>query len=82
VTPNPARGNRVMVDFTLALADPARLELVDVAGRRIVDRAVGGLGTGRHVVDLAAGHSLAPGIYMVRLTQGPHSRVARAAVVR
>jgi hypothetical protein len=33
-------------------------------------------------VDLASGRSLAPGIYVVKLTQGPHSRVARAAVVR
>jgi hypothetical protein len=82
VTPNPARGNRLMVDFTLPVADPARLELVDVAGRRVVDRSVGGLGAGRHVVDLAAGRSLPPGIYLIRLTQGMHSRVARAAVVR
>jgi hypothetical protein len=82
VTPNPARGSRLMVDFTLPVADPARLELVDVAGRRVVDRAVGGLGAGRHVVDLASGRSLAPGIYVVKLTQGAHSRVARAAVVR
>jgi hypothetical protein len=82
VTPNPARGNRLMVDFTLPVADPARLELVDVAGRRVVDRAVGALGAGRHVVDLAAGRPLAPGIYLVKLTQGSRSRVARAAVVR
>jgi hypothetical protein len=82
VRPNPSRGNRVMVDFTLPTAQPARLELVDVAGRRVVDRAVGGLGAGRHAVDLAAGRPLAPGIYLVKLTQGAHSRVVRAAVLR
>jgi hypothetical protein len=80
--PNPSRGNRVMVDFTLPVAEPARLEMIDVAGRRVVDRAVGGLGIGHHVVDLAAGRSLSPGIYLIKLTQGVHSRVARAAVVR
>jgi hypothetical protein len=82
VTPNPARGNRVMVDFTLAVADPARLELVDVAGRRVMSRDVGALGAGRHVVNLAEARALAPGMYLVKLTQGAHSRVARAAVIQ
>jgi xanthine dehydrogenase molybdenum-binding subunit len=51
-----------------------------VSGRRVVEREVGSLGPGRHVVDLAAGHTLAPGLYLVRLVQGLHVRVARVVV--
>jgi hypothetical protein len=82
VTPNPARGDRLMVDFTLPIADPARLELIDVTGRRVTSRDIGALGAGQHVVNLAAARPLAPGIYLVKLTQGARSRVARAAVIQ
>ena len=37
---------------------------------------------GRHTVDLVAGRNLAPGLYLVRLTQGADTRVARAVVLR
>ena len=53
-----------------------------MTGRRVVSRNVGALGAGPHAVDLAEGRQLAPGIYMVRLTQGERSRVVRAAVLR
>ncbi len=46
------------------------------------DRQVGGPGAGRHAVDLAEGRQLPPGLYLVRLTQGVHSRVVRTAVLR
>jgi hypothetical protein len=81
-TPNPARGNRLMVDFTLPVAEPARLEMMDVAGRRVADRQVGGLGAGRHVLNLAESRPLSPGIYLIKLTQGARSKVARAAVIQ
>jgi hypothetical protein len=56
--------------------------MVDVSGRRVMAREVGSLGAGRHAVDLAAGRHLPPGLYLVRLTQGPNSRVVRTAVLR
>jgi hypothetical protein len=79
--PNPARGGRVAISFELPIGAPARLELVDVSGRKVRDREVGSLGPGVHVVDLAAGTRLAPGIYLARLSQGADSRTARIAVV-
>jgi hypothetical protein len=33
-------------------------------------------------MDLAAARPRAPGIYFIRITQGAHSRVARAAVLK
>jgi hypothetical protein len=82
VRPNPSRGDRVSVAFTLPTPAHARLELVDVSGRRVVEREVGALGAGRHVVALDTGGRLAPGLYLVRLTQGADSRVTRVAVVK
>jgi hypothetical protein len=82
VRPNPTHGDRLSVDFVLAQAGAARLELLDVAGRRVVGREVGSLGIGRHQVDLAAGVRLAPGLYLVCLTQGAKQRTTRVAVLK
>jgi hypothetical protein len=81
VRPNPAFGGRLLVHFALPGSEPASLELLDVAGRRVRERAVGSLGAGRHVVDLSAGQRLKPGLYFLRLTQGASQRVARATLV-
>ena len=81
VRPNPTHGERLSIDFILPRAGTARLELLDVAGRRVVGREVGSLGIGRHQVDLASGARLVPGLYLVRLTQGANTRTKRVAVL-
>jgi hypothetical protein len=81
VRPNPSVGERLSVAFVLPVAAPARLELLDVSGRRVAGHEVGWLGAGRHEVDLAAGRRFAPGIYLVRLTQGGDVRVTRAVLM-
>jgi len=81
VRPNPSLSG-LKAAFTLPDAATARLELNDLAGRRILAREVGGLGAGEHVVDLAEGRRLAPGVYLVRLTRGSESLTARAVVIR
>jgi len=81
VWPNPARASGLNVAFALASDDAARLELLDMSGRRVVTEDVGGLGAGRHTVNLAERHKVAPGLYWVRLTQGANQRVTRAAVL-
>ncbi len=81
VRPNPAAGGALTAHFTLASAAPASLELLDVAGRRIVAREVGPLGAGHHAFDLGEGRRLAPGLYLVCLRQGTSTRVARVAVL-
>jgi hypothetical protein len=81
VWPNPARSSGLNVAFALASDASARLELLDMSGRRVVTQEVGVLGAGRHTVDLARGQKLAPGVYWVRLTQAANQRVTRAAVL-
>jgi hypothetical protein len=81
-TPNPGHGRWLVVEFTLADASPARLELVDVAGRLVTAREVGALGGGAHRVELAGASPLRSGLYFVRLTQGGVTVRERAAVVR
>jgi hypothetical protein len=81
VRPNPTRGGVLTVHFTLPTDAPASLELLDVAGRRIATREVGSLGAGPHTLDLIQGKRLAPGLYLVRLTQGANTRTTRVAVL-
>jgi hypothetical protein len=80
VFPNPAR-DELFVSFTLPDAEPALLELVDVAGRRVAGRAVGAMGPGSHVVGLGHGLSLESGLYFVRLRRGAQSQTTRVAIV-
>jgi hypothetical protein len=78
--PNPAVSDPV-VSFTLASRDAARLELADVAGRRVLVRDLTGLSPGRHTLRLDT--ALPPaGLYFLRLTQGGHSVTVRAVIAR
>jgi hypothetical protein len=79
--PNPAVR---LMNVSLSLPDesPARLAVLDVAGRAVLTRDVGALGAGSHLVPLDLGTSIAPGVYWLRLTQGGHALLARAAVIR
>lgn len=80
--PNPATRSALNVRFTLPRPAAARLELVDVTGRRVTMREVGGLGAGTHAVDLAAGRpSLGSGVYFVRLVQGGDVAVRRIVLL-
>jgi N-acetylneuraminic acid mutarotase len=79
--PNPGSGSRLSIPFTLPAGGRARLELVDVSGRRLAVREVGTLGAGRHTVDLAEGRRLPAGVYLVRLVQGTETRARRVAVL-
>jgi hypothetical protein len=81
VRPNPARGGRLPVRFTLASNASASIELLDVAGRRIAAREVDSFGAGSHTLDLGHGQHLAPGVYLVRLRQGANIRAMRVAVL-
>jgi hypothetical protein len=79
--PNPAsRG--FTVAFSLPDAEPARLELLDLAGRRLIVRDVGSLGQGSHVLALTEGRTIAPGLYVIRLSRSGGSLTARAIVLR
>ena len=79
VIPQPSRGT-LRVDFTLADDGPATLELMDVTGRRVITRDLGGLGPGRQTIVVAEG--LPVGVFLVRLTQAGRALVKKAAVLR
>jgi len=79
VSPNPARG-AFTVAFSLTSDGPAQLEVMDVAGRRILSQEVGGLGTGRHAVALGAGARIPPGVYALRLSDARHT-VSRSVII-
>jgi hypothetical protein len=77
---NPMPGERFVVHATLPFTELATLDLIDVAGRMIESIRVRPAMTGEQ--PLAFERAVAPGIYMVRLTQGMERRVARVAVVK
>jgi hypothetical protein len=81
VRPNPTQGGPLTVRFVLPSAARARLELLDIGGRRVAEREVGSLGPGRHAVDLEPPTRLAPGVYFLRLRQGGELRTTRVAVL-
>jgi hypothetical protein len=70
------------VRFSLASRAPARLEIMDVAGRRILARDLAGLEPGSHILTLEGGASLPSGIYLLRLRQGGQQARGKAAIIR
>jgi hypothetical protein len=79
LSPNPSRG-ALTLEFSLADNRPAYLQVIDVSGRRVVERDLGSPGPGRHVFELR--ETLPPGLYGVRLVQGGAARVMKAVVVK
>lgn len=77
----PVHGGALVVDISLPGVGPARLEMLDVMGRRIASRDLGSLGAGRHAIDLGTERRFAPGVYLLRLTQAGESKVARVTVL-
>jgi len=79
--PNPSAGE-VRVPFALPAGGGGALQLVDLAGRVIETQALDGLAAGAHVARIAAGRSLPPGLYRVRLSYAGSTLSARVAIVR
>jgi len=78
--PHPAHGS-VQIVFGLDVRAPARIELFDLAGRRLLSRPLDGLSPGEHVVRLDDAPAMKAGIYLVRLTRGGDSRSARVVFI-
>jgi hypothetical protein len=79
--PNPATGP-LSVSFSLPSAAPARIDLVNVAGRLLFSKEVGDRGPGRHIVPLDLSRNLDAGVYFLMLTQNGKSLKAPVTVVR
>lgn len=80
VRPNPASRD-VWVSYSLPAAGPATLELLDVAGRRVMRRVVEPR-AGAFTVNLGNDARLRPGLYLVRLSQAGRSETARVTIVQ
>lgn len=79
--PNPSRGD-VTLSFTLGADGPATLALLDVAGRSVLERDLGGLAAGRHELRIGAGSArLSPGMYFARVSQRERSVTSRVVVL-
>jgi len=76
--PNPAR-ETLSVRLSLPTDAPARIELLDLAGRRLRARDVQGAGDRLERFDGLG--DLAPSVYVVRVTQGGVVRAARVALI-
>ncbi|MGH7729899.1 MAG: hypothetical protein ACRENJ_01445, partial [Candidatus Eiseniibacteriota bacterium] len=79
--PNPVV-DALVVGFSLSEAGPARIEVFDLAGRRVLGHDVSSLGIGSHRVTLTGRGTLAVGVYHLALSQGARRAVARAVVTR
>jgi hypothetical protein len=77
---NPVVGRDLVVDFTLADASPAWIELLDISGRRVARQEVGSLGPGQHSVRLDEASSARPGVYHLRLANGTQPARVRKTV--
>jgi len=80
VTPNPATGPFV-ASFSGASNGPARLEMFNVQGQRVLSREVSGTG-GSSRIELGDAKSFASGVYYLRLTQSGRSTTSRFVLVR
>jgi len=80
LSPNPLHGRALEIRYTNPTRAPSHIEVLDVLGRRMVDRAVGttGAATGTLVLEEAARWS--PGVYLVRFAGERASR--RFVIVR
>ncbi|HEV8456281.1 MAG TPA: kelch repeat-containing protein [Gemmatimonadales bacterium] len=78
--PNPTVSG-ASVTFSLPNAGPARVEVLDVGGRRVFAREVGSLGPGKHSVSLR-GSRMPAGLYIIRLESGGRVVQRRSVLLR
>jgi hypothetical protein len=79
--PSPGDG-RFVLSFSLATREPARIEVLDVAGRRMLVRDLTGLVPGSHALALDESARFPAGIYLVRISQGARRVTGKAAIIR
>lgn len=79
--PNPWRGGPLHVELSNATEGEVSLEVLDVAGRRLLARDLGTLAPGRHSATVDVGARARAGVRFVRLRQGEETRSLRVSVV-
>lgn len=82
--PNPSRGE-VVLQWVLPASGQVRLEVMDVAGRRVATLLDAEVTAGRHELawsgQSAAGRPVSSGVYFARLVAGGTARTARVTIV-
>lgn len=68
----PSRGD-IAIAFTLPRAGTAEIDVLDAAGRRVVEQRLQGFDAGTHRIALVGPGSLPAGVYLIRLRQGEES---------
>jgi hypothetical protein len=81
IQPNPALGIS-HVTFSLDGSAPGQLDVCDVSGRVVAIRDVGEMGPGSHSLEVPDQRRLSPGMYFVRLRQGPRISFAKVVIAR
>lgn len=80
--PNPLSGGPLRLRVALSSAERARIEILDVTGRRVATREVGPLGAGHHEVQFTEAASLPAGVYHARLSRGTTVVSQRFVIIR
>lgn len=80
--PNPSRTGALAIHFSLPARADTRLEVMDLAGRKMVSRDLGGLAPGDHAIVFGEREPFATGVYLIRLVMGTRAREAKAVVIR
>jgi hypothetical protein len=79
---NPIRDGSARVQVSTSRSGTARIDLLDVTGKRVAARTLEDAGAGWHDVDLSPGRPLAAGLYFACVVQGAQSRTTRLTVIR
>ena len=79
--PNPSSG-KPQIRFTLTSSRPAKLQLLDIAGRLLMTREIQAPTPGNHQLTVTTPHGLEPGVYFISVRQDGKVVTRRGVVVR
>jgi hypothetical protein len=74
--------NRLRIAFAFPAGPVPSVELMDVAGRRIVHQQLQGFEPDEHEASIGLPTGVSSGVYFVRLKQGSQVRVAKTVFIR
>jgi hypothetical protein len=75
-------GNSLHIAFAFPAGPAPSVDIMDVAGRRIMHQDLNGLEPDEHETSVRLSSTLSSGVYFVRLRQGSQARVAKTVLIR